>query len=141
LTAHAGAEGVARSLEAGCTEHLTKPINKATLLEAVSRQISGKIRVTPPKGIEDLVPRYLAMVRREIGEVLASRDAQDCNTALRVGHQLKGSGESYGFPEITRTGGLLERAAIAANQEEIQNQILALAAYLDRVEIVAEHSK
>ncbi|MGA3201803.1 MAG: PAS domain S-box protein [Bryobacteraceae bacterium] len=137
LTAHAGAEGVARSLEAGCTEHLTKPINKATLLEAVSRQIRGKIRVTPPKGIEDLIPKYLTMVRREIEEVRASRDAKDCNTALRVGHQLKGSGESYGFPEISRTGGFLERAAIAANQEEIQNQILALAAYLDRVEIVA----
>jgi CheY-like chemotaxis protein len=137
LTAHAGAEGVARSLEAGCTEHLTKPINKATLIEAVSRQLRGKIRVTPPKGIEDLIPKYLATVRREIEEVRASRDAKDCNTALRVGHQLKGSGESYGFPEISRTGGFLERAAIAANQDEIQNQILALAAYLDRVEIVA----
>jgi CheY-like chemotaxis protein len=41
LTAHAADEGFGRSLEAGCTEHLTKPIKRATLLEAISRHISG----------------------------------------------------------------------------------------------------
>ena len=39
-----------RSMEAGCNEHLTKPIKKATLLEAISRHIDGKIRITPPDG-------------------------------------------------------------------------------------------
>ena len=136
LTAHAAGEGVGRSLEAGCNEHLTKPIKKATLLEAISRHISGKIRITPPEGIEGLVPNYLASVRRDMDEILAGVDSNDCKIARRLGHQFKGSGEGYGFPEITRTGAAVELAAIAANEDEIRSQILALAAYLDRVEIV-----
>jgi hypothetical protein len=51
-------------------------------------------------------------------------------------HQFKGEGESYGFPEITRTGAAVELAAMAADEDEIRKQILALSTYLDRVEIV-----
>jgi CheY-like chemotaxis protein len=39
LTAHTAGEGVRSSLDAGCNEHLTKPINKANLLEAISRHV------------------------------------------------------------------------------------------------------
>ena len=136
LTAHAADEGFGRSLEAGCTEHLTKPIKKATLLEAISRHIKGRVRVTPPEGIEDLIPDYLASVRRDMNEILSGVDSKDCRVAGRLGHQFKGTGQGYGFAEITRTGAAVELAALAGNEDEIRSQILALAAYLDRVEIV-----
>ncbi len=136
LTAHAAGEGVGISLEAGCNEHLTKPIKRVTLLEAISRHIHGKIRITPPEGIEELVPPYLTSVRREMGEILTGVESNDCEIARRLGHQFKGSGEGYGFPEITRTGAAVEAAAIAANEDEIRRQILALGAFLDRVEIM-----
>jgi len=86
LTAHADGEGAGRSLDAGCTEHLTKPIKKATLLEAISRHVSGKIRVTPPAGIEELVPKYLSSVRREMDEILEGIDSNVRNIAREVGH-------------------------------------------------------
>jgi signal transduction histidine kinase/CheY-like chemotaxis protein len=136
LTAHAVGDGAGRSLEAGCNEHLTKPIKKATLLEAIARHLSGKIRITPPEGIESLVPAYLANLRRDMHEILAGGDSKGCELARRLGHQFKGEGECYGFPEITRTGAALELAAIADDADEIRNQILALSTYLDRVEIV-----
>jgi PAS domain S-box-containing protein len=136
LTAHATGEGVGKSLEAGCNEHLTKPIKKTTLLAAIFRHIGGKIRVTPPEGIEALVPKYLANVRRNMGEILEAIAANDCKIAGRLGHQFKGSGEGYGFPEISRTGAAIELAAKSDNEDEIRRQILALATYLDRVEIV-----
>jgi CheY-like chemotaxis protein len=136
LTAHAQGEGAGRSLDAGCTEHLTKPIKKATFLEAINRHLTGKIRVTPSAGIEELVPQYLSNVRREMDEILAGVEANDCNIAREFGHQLKVSGEGYGFPEITRAGAALELAAISRNENEIRKQILALSTYLDRVEIV-----
>jgi PAS domain S-box-containing protein len=136
LTAHAAGEGMNISLEAGCNEHLTKPIKRVTLLEAISRHIHSKIRVTAPEGMEELVPNYLASVRREMTEIQAGIDANDCKIARRLGHQFKGSGEGYGFPEITRVGAAVELAAIAANEAEIRRQILTLAAFLDRVEIV-----
>ncbi len=137
LTAHAAGEGLSISLEAGCNEHLTKPIKRVTLLEAVSRHIHGKIRVTPPEGVEGLVPTYLASVRREMAEILAGVDLNDCKIAHRLGHHLKGSGEAYGFPEITRTGTAVELAAMASDEDEIRRQILALGAFLDRVEIAS----
>jgi PAS domain S-box-containing protein len=138
LTAHATEEEMGRSLEAGCNEHLTKPIKKATLLEAIFRHIDRRIRITPPKEIEDMIPRYLANVRRDMDQILAGVDQKDCTTARRVGHQLKGSGEGYGFPEITRAGAAVELAAMEANEAEIRKQILTLADYLDHVEIVVQ---
>jgi PAS domain S-box-containing protein len=136
LTAHALGEGVGNSLEAGCNEHLTKPIKKATLLQAIARHVGGKIHVTPPEGIEGLVPNYLANIRRGMDEILVGVDSNDCAIARRLGHQFKGSGEGYGFPEITRAGAALELAAMSDNDHEIRSQIVALASYLDRVEIV-----
>ena len=108
-----------RSLEAGCTEN------------------GGKIRVTPPKGIEGLVPQYLANIQRGMDEILAGVDSRDCQVARRLGHQFKGSGDGYGFPEIARIGAAIELAAMDANEDEIRSQTLALARYLDRVEVVA----
>jgi signal transduction histidine kinase/DNA-binding NarL/FixJ family response regulator len=137
LTAHAAEEEAGRSLEAGCTEHLTKPIKKAILLEAISRHLERKIRITPAEGLENLVPNYLANVRSNMDKLMAGVDSKDCTIARRLGHQLKGSGAGYGFPEITRVGAAIEVAAMADNENEIRSQILALAIYLDRVEIVA----
>ena len=136
LTAHAAGEGGSISLEAGCNEHLTKPIKRATLLEAISRHVHGKIRITPPEGVEELMPNYLDSVRREMGEILKGLDLKDCKIAHYLGHQLKESGEGYGLPEITRAGAAVKLAAATADEDEIRRQIRALAAFLDRVEIV-----
>ncbi|MBW2650002.1 MAG: response regulator [Deltaproteobacteria bacterium] len=37
LTAHAMAEDAKKSLDAGCTDHLTKPIKKATIMETIQK--------------------------------------------------------------------------------------------------------
>jgi two-component system sensor histidine kinase/response regulator len=42
LTAHAMKEDVQKSLDAGCTDHLTKPIRRATLMEAVQKYTGAK---------------------------------------------------------------------------------------------------
>ena len=136
LTADAGQEAVARSLFAGCSEHLSKPIKRITLLEAIARHIHGVIRITPPEGLESLVPNYLASVRRDMATMMTGIDAQDCEIAGRLGHQFKGTGHGYGFPEIAQAGTAIEQAARSANEGEIRKQILSLAAYLDRVEVV-----
>ncbi len=136
LTADAGQEAVSRSLLAGCSEHLSKPIKRTTLLEAIARHIHGIIRITPPEGIEGLVPNYLASIRRDMATMMTAVGEQDCEIAGRLGHQFKGTGHGYGFPEIAQAGTAIELAARSANEGEIRRQILSLAAYLDRVEVV-----
>jgi CheY-like chemotaxis protein len=135
LTAYSGAEAVRRSLEAGCTEHLTKPVKRATLLGAISSHLSGRIIILP-SDCEGLVSNYLVTVRRDMDKILAAVHSKDFEIARRLGHRFNSSGESYGFPEITRGGAAVELAAMTANENEIRSQIQALANYLDVVEIV-----
>ena len=52
LTAHATGEGPGGSLEAGCNEHLTKPIKKTILMEAISRHLCMATSVPTPKRID-----------------------------------------------------------------------------------------
>ena len=136
LTAHAVGDGIKLSMEAGCNEHLTKPVKRATLLDAIDRYLGEKVRIVPPEGVVELIPNYLANVRNDMSKILAGVDSKDCGVAQQIGHQFKGSGAGYGFPEITRAGAAVELAAIAADENEIRNQILTLAAYLDQVEVV-----
>jgi len=42
LTAHAVKEDMERSLAAGCTAHLTKPIKKQVLLDALSEHLGAR---------------------------------------------------------------------------------------------------
>ena len=42
LTAHAMKEDAQKSRDAGCTDHLTKPIKRATLMEAVQKYTAAK---------------------------------------------------------------------------------------------------
>ncbi|MEO5351548.1 MAG: response regulator, partial [Magnetococcus sp. YQC-3] len=46
LSAHAGSEKRGESLSAGCDEHLTKPIKKQTLLDAV-RRVADSLPFSP----------------------------------------------------------------------------------------------
>ncbi len=47
LTAHALREEIERSMEAGCTAHLTKPIRKQALLDAIAQHAVGALPVSP----------------------------------------------------------------------------------------------
>ncbi|MGH8014306.1 MAG: PAS domain S-box protein [Candidatus Binataceae bacterium] len=49
LTASALDEAVQRSLTAGCTAHIAKPVRKATLLEAIKSSVSGSATFNVPK--------------------------------------------------------------------------------------------
>ena len=67
VTAHATSDGAAKSLEAGCSEHLTKPIKKGALLDAISRHLDRRLGITPPSGVEGSALMFLATVRKRDG--------------------------------------------------------------------------
>jgi signal transduction histidine kinase/CheY-like chemotaxis protein len=55
LTAHAQQEAKDRSFAAGCTDHLTKPIKKATLLEAINKAVPIAIPVSIESWLKPVV--------------------------------------------------------------------------------------
>jgi len=150
LTAHALKEEREKTLAAGCNAHLTKPIRRATLLEAIEMYTGTpsdgaaqskpapveKIRVRAPEGIEDAIPMYLDLARNELGNLADALRREDFAKVRFVGHDLKGTGGGYGFPEISAIGKCLEEAAKSGDAAEIEKKIADLASYLDRVEVV-----
>ena len=65
----------------------------------------------------------LSEICRELGRAL---EADDAATVRRVGHQLKGTGGGYGYPDLSEAGRRLEDAVVAA--EGISDAVLAAAA-------------
>jgi CheY-like chemotaxis protein len=143
LTAYAMEGESASGRDAGCDAHLTKPIQKATLLKAIEEHLkaSETIRVVPPEGIGELIPGYLRNRRADLLSLDAALERNDYGAIQVVGHQMKGSGAGYGFPAISDIGRSLELAAKGQTTEIVRAQISALADYLDRVEIIPPPAK
>ena len=91
-----------------------------------SVEVAGELR--------ELIPRFLANRRLEVGELHAAAARGDLEAARRIGHALKGVGGGYGFDQITLLGIEIERDARAGG-----GSLAALAdelgEYLDNVDI------
>ena len=142
LTAHALAEYGPRTMEAGCTAHLTKPISKAILLEAIAKYSSSTpdaaIRVPGDPELRDLMPGFLDSRRRDLDAMRAALKNANLEAIRVLGHNMKGSGGGYGLPEITAIGASLESAAKRQDGDDVLKQLGVLSEYLAHVEVVYE---
>ncbi len=133
LTAHALKEARDRSLEAGCTDHLTKPITKTALLEAISRYAPVAPSIEVESWLKPVIPAYLEKRRADVGKLRFALEQSDFDTVRTLGHQMAGSGSGYGFAAITDIGFVLEESAIAGDVSKINDGIAALERYLSQV--------
>jgi signal transduction histidine kinase/ActR/RegA family two-component response regulator len=135
LTAHALREARARSFEAGCTEHLTKPIKKATLLEAINKfvPVGDRTQVSVEAWLRPVVGGYLEKRRGDVRKLRAAVERGDYDTIRTLGHQMSGTGGGYGFEPITEIGGALEEAALAGDTAHMRASIEDLDRYLNSV--------
>lgn len=134
LTARALPEEVQRSLLAGCTGHLTKPIRRSTLVQALQRHGAGSVPVPEQVALEGLVPRYLGNRRRDVQSIGNSLEKGAFDDLRVLGHNMRGSGTGYGFGRITQLGKALEQAAILRDSAHIGAIAVELTAYLDAIE-------
>jgi CheY-like chemotaxis protein len=135
LSAHVLKEDRDKSIDAGCTDHLVKPLGKAALLEAIRRHAGGP----PPKAHEEtsmeswlqpIVASYLEKCRREVARLRAAVERGDLKAVRTMGHQMAGTGASYGFAAITEIGFKLEGSAAAGDAGRILAGIEELERYL-----------
>jgi len=143
LTAHAFREAKDRAFAAGCTDHLTKPMKKATLLEAINKFVPSvdrvqevdRIQVSVESWLKPVVGGYLEKRRGDVGTLRAALDRGDYATIRTLGHQMSGTGGGYGFEPITEIGSALEESALAADSTRIQAWIARLEQYLAAVRV------
>ena len=140
LTAHALKAAKERSLESGFTEHLTKPIRKATLLEAIGRHVpdaavAPRIHVEVESWLKPVVPAYLEKCRADVAAIRSALERRDYAAIRTLGHQMNGTGAGYGFVKVTEIGSALEESALAEDAARIEQEVGALDRYLSSVEI------
>ena len=152
LTAAALKGDQEKSMAAGCTAYLTKPIKQEVLLQAIkdyfgvispslkqnlSRKADPILLHIDPK-FADLIPVFLHNCRQNVIPMLDALDRGDFRTVENLGHGMRGAGGSYGFQTITDIGAALEHAAESADTDASRNWVGELSRFLDRVEIIAE---
>ena len=115
LTAHAVTGASGQSVDAGCDAHLSKPVDRRELLEAIARFAPCSTQETD--SVSDLIlarrPAFLVNRQEDLLRMRAALEAGEFPVIQDIAHNCKGIGKGYGFPEISRLGAAIEKAAKA----------------------------
>ena len=143
LTASHDRDEAARSRDAGCTELLTKPVSMTRFLDAVARLgcrppaaergIQAAVRAEVLAAFAAVVPDYLHGRGKDADRLDAAVDAGDFEAVRVLGHNLKGSGASYGFGDITEIGRTLEAGALERDAAVVRREAERLRHYVAHV--------
>lgn len=146
LTAAAFPEHVRKAQEAGFQMHLSKPIKKATLLDALKMvaakaddkdsQQAERVIVEADPDLLDLTQDFVVHKRDDVKTILSTLERRDYETVGRLGHTLKGEGGSFGMDPITQIGSAMEQAAKQKDEAAVRKLVQSLSDYLGRVEVV-----
>lgn len=132
LTGHTEPEIIQKCTSAGFNRYLPKPVRKESILQALDECIAENppipiIKVHDPSSIDpaiqELVPNFLANRRRDIGLGRSALASANFGELRRIGHNLKGTGPTYGFPTLGTLGARIEKEAKEGNAELLEQSI------------------
>jgi hypothetical protein len=77
-----------------------------------------------------LLPRFVGHRQRDAAAIRAAMAHGDFEIIVTLGHNMRGNGPSYGFPEIGVIGERLEAAAAIRDVRRIGEQVAVLEAWI-----------
>jgi signal transduction histidine kinase/DNA-binding response OmpR family regulator len=157
LTAFAMSEDRQKCLDSGCTDYLTKPVEREALLQTLSYHLGQRSApATPAKpkqtaafdpsgpiksslmnypGMAKIIAEFIRDLPEEIEHLNEFLRHKDMDSLRRVVHQLRGTCGGYGFDPVTQVAAAAETAIKAGeNYESIAPKIDALIQTLRRIE-------
>jgi signal transduction histidine kinase/HPt (histidine-containing phosphotransfer) domain-containing protein len=140
LSADAFEQTVARCLAAGCTMHLAKPVRKRTLLEALVRcapapqRAESDLVASVQNEVRALLPKFIVNRRNDVMAIRAALLRGDFALVRTLGHNMHGTGQSYGLPRVGDIGAELEVLALRSDAAGIERCVEALEQTLARIE-------
>ncbi len=116
LTASTDKQDIQRALDVGCDGHLNKPIQLEQLYHALASHLSEQTYATnsepnasePDEEMQTLITIFVKGLPIYIAQLQQAESQAELSTLEGLAHQLKGSGTSFGFPEITQQAKQLE---------------------------------
>ncbi len=94
------------------------------------------VTVLVDKDLEPIIPRYFELHRRELKDLARAVTVGDAESVRLIGHKMKGTGSSYGFPYLSELGAGIELAGRAEDMAEAERLGDVARDYLESVRVV-----
>jgi PAS domain S-box-containing protein len=157
LTAYAMAEDRKKCIDCGCSDYLSKPIDRQILLKTASKYMEKSAATLPARappnpastttagpikstmmtqpGMLEIITQFVEGLPAEVKKMSDSLEKNDMNSLRKVVHQLRGAAGGYGFTPITAPAASAE-ASITASRDlkSITMEIESLIAMVRRIE-------
>lgn len=66
---------------------------------------------------------YIARRAEDLEACKTALATDDFNSIRKLAHKMKGNGSTFGFPELTKLGGVIEEAALASDKPSLEKLI------------------
>ena len=97
--------------------------------------MKNKILIKIDAEIAELIPNYITSLQNTYQNLIHALKENDLETCNRLGHNLKGSGASYGFNFISEIGSYIEIASKNKQINIIESNLSELIKYLNNLEV------